>query len=209
MPRRSQKQSTKRANPLYKARVSDVANLAMDGVRAIRKLINSETQVVDINSTAVFTASVAQVVHLTAIAQGDGQDGRTGNSVLLSYIKCNEFFVATVPTIVREILFQDMQQISDTTPSASDILEVSTDPMSYISKTTAGRFKILEDKVYTLESGNKGLYRVARHTKTYNHHVKYNGAATTDIQKGGIYRLILPSAVINQSSRYRVGFHDN
>lgn len=200
---------TKRVNPLYKATVSDVASAALDGVKAIRKLINVETQILETSFSTVFAANTAQIFHLTNIPQGDGQGNRMGNSVLMSYIKCNEYMVATSTTVVRQILFQDMQQVSDTIPSAGDILENGSDTMAFINKSTIGRFKIISDELFVLESGNSGLSRANRLHNSFNHHARFNGSAGSDIQKGGVYRLILPDKIVNHISQYRVGFHDN
>lgn len=46
----------------------------------------------------------------------------------------------------------------------------------------------------------------------FDHHIRYNGSASSDIQKGGIYMMVLSNEATNGSSftyNLRLGYYDN
>lgn len=193
--------------------VASVAHAAYSGVKYLRSLVNSEVHKKD-KTGDPFVNSSGTVIALTDIFQGDRDFERTGNSVLLSAVNIDLTMVkASTPatTFVRYILFQDKQQISDTVPAVTDILKT---PIynDFINRDTAGRFKILSSKVVTL-TGNTPTRRVKTYHKFKGHHVRFNGTSDLDIQRGGIYMLLLSDQIStnNPQVRYntRAYFHDN
>lgn len=188
--------------------VASVAQAAWSGVKYLRTLVNSEAHVLDASHSSVLVANTPVIFHFNAIAQGDGQSNRMGNSVLMRSIHRTEYTTTAVAnTLVREILFLDKQQISDTAPVATDILE-SGGPVSLYNKLSINRFKILEDKIYTLSSAQRtGM--VLRNSKKLNVHATYNGGATNDIQKNGLYKLIVADTAASTTGSYRLFYHDN
>lgn len=195
-----------------KPTTSSIAKAAWSGVKYLRTLVNSENHKLDTD----FDGNVANtggITHVTAIGQGDGLNQRTGNSCLLSYLslKCyiTQHASATL-SAVRCILFIDLQQISDTSPAIGDLL-TTVSIRSHYNANNVGRFKVLYDQVYTMDGAKtKSLW--IRKNFTLNRHVRFNGSATTDIQKGGIYWALLSNEATNTPallSQVRVGWHDN
>lgn len=206
--KKSRSAPAKRQNPLYSATVADIASAAMDGVKAIRKLINVEDFIFDTAYGLTTATNTAVVTQLNNIAQGDGQSGRTGNSILMSKIHRTEVVSTAVSVaIVREILFYDKQQIADTVPGWADVLETQV-PSSLYNKLNKGRFQIIEDKFYTLASAAKPVTSL-RNTKMLNKHAIYNGTGAGDIQKMGLYKLIVTDGVCAVAGSYRLHYHDN
>lgn len=90
---------------------------------------------------------------------------------------------------VRFLIVQDKQTISDTTPALTDVLaSLVTNDLPLISPQTIvqqKRFKILYNSVKFCEIG-KSYHKFSKVIKL-NRPAIYNGTASTDIQKNGIY----------------------
>lgn len=192
-----------------------LASAAWRGVRYIKGLVNSEM----FHNTLTGAASplnTGMIIPLSDIAVGDTSVTRTGNSIfarsLTFNINASQNPSSVRNTFVRMILFQDNQQIGDTAPTQSDILE-SSSPLSLLKTGTAGRFKIMKTWEFTLSTQNPA--KVIKYYKNFRHHIRYNGVEATDIQKGGLYLLVNTSETIisDQPPRIdyniRLGYHDN
>lgn len=189
-----------------------LAGKAWSATKYLKGLVNSEML------TATYTASIGPtssgtVLSLNSIAQGDGNGQRTGNSIFMRKINAHFTVVNnTTAGIVfhRWILFIDTQQIGDTSPTATDLLETA-DVRSSLNPTTAGRFKILKNWEFAT-SQVKDDTRVIKYYKDMRHHVRFNGSGISDIQKGGIYMLFLSNQTTNTptvSYNIKTSYHDN
>lgn len=189
-----------------------LAKSAYYGVRYIKGLVNSEMLHNQGNSSGA-VSSTGTMVHLTAIAQGDTSSGRTGNSILarelMIRIALSQNATAT-QTFYRFMLVQDTQQIGDTTPGVTDVLE-SASYLSPLATATAGRFKVLWSKICTTNNSTTTTMVYNKFFKIYSH-VRYNGTAGADIQKGGYYLLLLSDQAVNTPTifyQFKLGYHDN
>lgn len=211
-PRRGRKKA-----PWYKKKYNafQLAQKAAQGVYYLKGLVNSEKHYRD--DTYELGTNRSIVHTLNDIPIGDGNDQRTGNSILARslYIRGHMEINGAVleNTRVALLIVQDTQQVSDTVPSVTDIL--STDnPDSMLKLHNAGRFKIISRKNYTLlprSAGSQNAISFHKFFKLY-HHIRWNGSAGTDIQKGGYYLVIVssensdfPDVTVNT----RLGFYDN
>ena len=123
--RRNQKRSRKSwYNRKYSA--LQLATKAWKATRYIKGLVNSEMLHNRIGGN-INIDSTGGLLSLAAISQGDSDSGRTGNSIFarnLSMnlnVKINASNLAT--QFIRIVLLQDNQQISDTAPTISDVLD--------------------------------------------------------------------------------------
>lgn len=194
-----------------------LAAKAWKGVRYIRGLVNSEMLHKDFAYSAGTTINgTGFVTHLTALGQDDTSSGRTGNSILLRNMnyrfKLEVNASVTLDSSILMLIFMDTQQISDTAPVITDVLTTST-PESLLALGTAGRFKLMSRKTYILTPATGG--RPALEIKGYfniQKHIRYNGTASTDIQKNGLYIAFLSSESTNTPTivgSARIGYHDN
>lgn len=210
MVRRYNKKSVRRAPTTWynkKYSVGDIASKAYSGVKALAKLVNSEEFQLDSTTATTTAANVAVIFGLQSIAQGDGQSGRTGNSILVSKIHRTEYVTATATVLVRELLVRDMQQVADSAPSITDVLESSV-PTALYNKLSKSRFQIIEDKMYVMNTANNPN-KLIRNTIMCDKHILFNGAATTDIQKGGYWKMLISDGAVTFSGSYRMFYHDN
>ena len=198
---------------LKKYNALDLAGKAYSGVKYLKGLVNSEMY--DIINTATNSPilNTGSMVPLHQIAQGDGSDARTGNSILARSLffrlvfKCNSS--ATVTT-VRFMIVRDTQQVADTTPTAATILN-SADPLSPLCLTVEGRFSVLKDKLITLNNVDSKSVPMKKFMNLYTH-IRFNGAAGTDIQKNGLYALFISDEATNTptiSYNFKLSYHDN
>lgn len=216
--RRRQNRSRRYRRRLYRPRQSNFqryagyAVKALKGVNYIRGLVNSEVFKHDIVYNTIITNS-GVLVPLTSLAEGNGDDDRTGNSIFVRSVNLDGSIAMSGSnnTVVRLALIKDSQQISDTTPAWTDVYE-STSMNTHLNSNTVGRFTVLYSKKFTLISGFSN-HKVISMNKAMRMHVRYNGATGTDVQRNGLYLALIS----NQASpnapapefHIRVSYHDN
>lgn len=213
---RKRRQTAKKPKKAYwydrKYSAKDLAIKALRNVNNIRGLVNSEMLKLDVGASTTPTNVTSQsLILLNGVAQGDGDTQRTGNSIYARALNANMFFEkhsSATFTYIRVMVVQDNQQISDTTPTVADVLE--SDYASHLAKTTVGRFTVLMSKIITLNSNLPS--RSAKFNYAMRHHIRFNGSASSDVQKGAIYLLLISSEATNTPTvryNYRLSFHDN
>lgn len=196
---RFRKRSARSGWMKYGAKAGGLAYSAWRGVKYLRSLINVEHQKIDFTvGTAASTTPV--ITHVTAIAVGDAEGARTGNSILAKYL-----YLKTNVTLntsanfdrVRVVVVRDKQQIADTAPTYTDVYE-SVSPQALLEKDTVGRFDILYDKLINLDAQRPSASW--DHYIRLNSHVRYNGTASTDQQKGAIYVMYVGTQATNTAA---------
>lgn len=194
-------------------------NTSMDAVWAaingLKGLVNSEMHKFD--SAAITNSNIlntGNVDGLCKVAVGDTFADRTGNSIYARALNINGLLSwnsasATGPQYVKLSVVKDMQQVSDTDPAYGDIYE-STTTLGHLNSATVGRFKILWTRTYVLQYDRQQIpFKI---NLPMRHHIRYNGTAGTDIQKGDLYITYLGTSSNNYpliSYRSRLSFHDN
>lgn len=194
--------------------VADFAYNAWKGVNYIKGLVNSELLEYTVDTSNNPTTN-GSIVSLVAIAQGDDVSGRTGNSIFVKKILLRGYVTqnaSATNTLCRIIIFMDKQQVADTIASVTDVLTTSTMD-SLLNVNNFGRFTILMDKVYAMSSANGNIRPFTNTIKfAKGVHVRYNGSATTDIQKNGIYIMFISTESTNTPTiqwNSRTFYHDN
>lgn len=178
-----------------------LARRAWAGLKYLRTLVNVEHKKYDAQHTATVGTSPTSIFDPTAIAQGDTDQSRNGNSILCKslYVKGSvSLHASATATQVRILVSRDKQQVSDTAPSFTDIIDptFSDNIHAPLNNETVGRFQILADFVITVDSNTP-----VKEFKIYRKmlaHMRFNGVASTDIQKGGIYVSAVSNDQTNQ-----------
>jgi len=197
-------------NKKYSAK--DVAIQALRNTQYLKGLVNSEMFHHDRAETAVNVGASGVITNLVAIAQGDGPNQRTGNSLLIrNHLMRIRFSkdVSIPTTIIRYMLIQDTQQIGDTSPTVTDVLQVA-DVDSPLNLSAAGRFKVLLNKTVQLHS-NSPIYHKELYRSMYSH-LRFNGSTSNDVQKNGYYLLMISDQSVAQpilDLYSRIGYRDN
>jgi len=215
---KSKRKSSK--SPWYNRKYSalQLAAKAAKGVYYLKGLVNSELLINQTVASAAVNNS-GTIIHLTGIEQNDTVNGRTGNSILLRQIHLRAHAtIATAATTsrVKWAIIMDTQQRSDTSPSILDIYDpitvgTYTAPESFLNSANLGRYTILKSGTVKLDDANR-LQQSITADIDLRHHVRYNGVASTDIQKGGIYLIFLSNETtdtVNIGYTFRLRYHDN
>lgn len=196
--------------------VGQIASSAWRGVKYLKTLVNSEVKKLDQTGTGTLTETTAGVLHLTAIAQGDTDASRDGNSVLLKYGTIRGTLVhnsaGDAQQFCRLLVFQDKQQVSDTAPTLSPLLEGTYPYIAPLNNENLGRFTVLYDRMFTLDAEHQALtFKI--NLNLVGKHVRFNGANTTDVQKNGLYFGFIGSQATSNYPTItyytRIGYHDN
>jgi len=91
-------------------------------------------------------------------------------------------------------IVRDNQQIGDSTPTMSTLLENINDvsaPYSLINSQTAGRFSVLYRRTFVIgdkdSDGDTVIKQGTLKFKPGSTRIRYNGTTGADIQKNGLY----------------------
>lgn len=182
----------------------------------LKGLVNSEMYKLDtVWAPAAMTNGFCSLIPKIAI--GDGDSDRTGNSVFVRAFNFKGQLTHNAAgvnnQVVRVSVIIDQQQIGDTSPSYTDIYE-SVSPYAHLNSVTVGRFKVLWTQTYVVNNYDKNLALININLPM-RHHVRYNGSATTDIQRGGLYICASCDEVGTAdkfptiAGEHRVSYHDN
>ncbi len=190
-----------------------VANKALRATKYLKGLVNSEMHIQQLTIAQTVVAA-GSVVSIVGISEGDSQFQRNGLVILLKYVKLKlggVMHASATDTIIRVILFVDLQQQSDAVPTVTDVLQ-SSSVNAFYQAGQMGRFRILYDKAIPMSAvGSSANWHIDLHIPV-KLHVKYNGTAATDLQKNGIFLLLVADEATNVPTvdgETRVGFHDN
>lgn len=193
-------------------KVADMAYSAFRGVRYLKGLVNAELHSADFSATGTAIPSSGSIVPFTAIAQGDNYNNRQGNSILAKYLFGRMEFVkngSSNYTFIRVIFFRDTQQIGDTDPAVTDVLS-SANTLSPLNQFQKGRFTIMKDMRVRLDTNKiTSSYKIKIKLPF---HIRYNGTTGGDLQKNGVYMLVIGSEPTNTplySYNFRISFYDN
>lgn len=175
-------------------------------VRSLQKAVASlrpELKLTDISISLVNVTTAGSVTHITGIAQGDDTNGRTGNSISVKNIGLKGIIDEASMTntgYYRYAFVVDKQQIADTSPGVADIF--TGNPLTlFPTAASRDRFTILYLSPIisgtAAKSGNRLQAGYVQYDWSGNINVAYNGTATSDIQKNGIYFVFLSSDASN------------
>lgn len=214
-PRRNTRFSGRATGPWYsrKYSVADLARHAWKGVYYLKGLVNSETKKFDVVNDAI-TMGGGTLAPLTQVVQGDTDLTRDGNSIFARGLNLKMTFVKNDlgNDFQRQMiaLVRDNQQISDTTPSFLDVFETQH-PNTHLATDNVGRFSILKRYAWTFDDNRKSVqlnWNIPLRT-----HIRFNGAAGSDLQKGGYYLAYITDQDTDNfptfSLHSRLSFHDN
>lgn len=193
-----------------------LAGKALAGVKYVKSLVNVEMKKFDTGASLTTADTVNQ---LNAVGQGDADAARDGNSILQKslLIRATLSGNSNVDTgLVRVLIFVDKQQIGDSSPALSDVLDPTpgNNIIAPLNNETVGRFTILFDRTYSVNS-NLDATAISLPWKFYrkmNQHARFNGANTTDIQKNGLYIAMTHNMGVNTPTfaySSRLTFIDN
>jgi len=164
----------------YASDAYSLAKRTAVGLNAIRKLINIETKVFDVNTTWVANqAGTFQCMSL--VGQGTDLSNRVGDSIRLQSIEMHA--VASVgvtsPASLRLIMFRDLENTGNT-PVGTDLVAQAGNAFAaschynYINRQA--RFVPLFDELMVLDATNTS--QVYKYRATHNGHIRFRDTTT-------------------------------
>lgn len=190
-----------------------LAKRAYSGYRYLKSMVNVERKFCDVNYSSQVIGKSLAVYQLNTIAEGSDYNQRTGISVKSSSLLLR-FSVHLDPAAtynqVRLILFEDCEN-QGSAPTGTDILESSTNYLSPLQHSHGQRWKVLRDKIITLDVNGKAVVDLRMFMKMASHY-KYSGVNAGDTYNCALYLGIISdnntnSPVVDFYSRLR--FVDN
>lgn len=190
----------------------DIAMSAWKSAKWLASMVNVEKKVytVDFVNTVGTSGSIQT---LNNMAVGDTQNLRDGNSIKSKSVAITgnvRFSGGATDTMVRMVLLWDNQQVADNAPSLTDIFgSVTPSQYAQLNIETLGRFSIIADKRIIMTATNQAASnKTFKFVVKLNRHVRFNGTASSDIQKNGLYLVVFSNEATNTptvsySSQYR------
>lgn len=189
-----------------------MAYKAWSMAKYIKSLINVEKKFFDYTNSGTVPNTIT-CASITSTTQGDTYANRDGNLIKAKslLVKCLlDMSSSATDTNVRLIVFKDNEQ-AGTTPTAAELLEVTTSPTNLISPLNhinGKRFNILIDKEFAMSINGKRQYMFERYIDL-SHHIKY---ADNGLKEGNIFWCIVSNEATNVPSHNfysRLRFVDN
>lgn len=159
--------------------------------------------------TAISVSSIptaGSVILINGIGENDTSDARTGRLVNVTDIMIRGFLNgdtdSTQQGFVRFALVQDKQQVADTAPTAQAIFKNGDEVLAFPNNANISRFNVLwMSKVYDLKMTNIDTDDLQPRSQSVvvsggwkgNIKTQFNGVSGTDIEKNGLYFVILKS----------------
>jgi len=200
-------------------------------VKALQRFCKNlapEVKYIDAGLNVTNIPATGTVFPITTIATGDIEGTRTGNAVNVTAINLSGYFLRNstdfaADSFYRIALVQDKEQVADTSPTAAQIFNntgLPTEALPLLDSLT--RFNVLwlspvfDAWMMRLDSDNLAASTPTQksfwsHSWKGNIKVQYNGNSSTDIQKNGLYVVILSSTAVttgDHTGTARVAYTD-
>ena len=155
--------------------------------RVVKRSVETKYYDVTQSDSPSTTPTITQI---NTVSQGDGADNRDGNVIFgTSLMLRGNVAVADTTNIVRVIVFVDKNS-NGSAPTASNILQVSTDPKSPINIVNRHRFHVLRDMQFSLSTYGPGALNFKEYVKLGRLRMDFNGSDTT-ARMNGLYILTM------------------
>lgn len=196
---------------LYKG-VSPYAATVLKGLYGV---VNSEMKYVDSSQTGVSISNTGGLYSLSVMAQGDTQETRQGQKILAKDLLLRgslQVNASATSTRVRMIIGVDKMG-NGAYPTTTDILDSASVYAPLDIDDSQGRFVILYDRLYNLETDGKDSVAFKIYKKL-DFHIAFKGTTATeaDIGKNYIWILFLTDEAVNTptvSYIARMKYYDN
>jgi len=201
-------------------------------VKSLQRVVRNLAPEVKYKDTSLALSNVSTaggIVHITSIDQGDSVLTRTGNTINVTDIACRAVIVNAADNAnsdnCRFLVVVDRQQVADTLPAPGDVISdgfFTANPVINLPNVAnLERFRILHSSwLYELRRVEPDLVADTFGPPTQSSYyefnwkgnlkVSYNGTASSDIEKNGIYFIVLTdnANTVDIAGVARVGYTD-
>lgn len=187
-------------------------NLNKKVVAIVKKQFRPELkQATTTTSTFAPGSTGTAVLAPWGIAQGDTAETRDGNAIQIKHMDMRlriTLHASAVSSQVRLLLVRNKQQVADTNPTWTQMFEDHSLVTNFLEARNT-KFQVLFDRTYVISSDKPCA--MVHYSKYMNYNVKFNGALSTDIEKGGCYLMAISNEVTNTPTvqyKTRVRYYD-
>jgi len=175
---------------------------ALVAVQSLKRRIAAATElkaedVATTNATPVTMTDAGAITNLAQIGQGATVNQRVGQQIMAKRLKLRYsiYTNSSANQLARVLVVQWKKQVSDTSPTTAQLLENTGATQGALSDYAFSsefkeNFRVLHDKTYALSGTSNGAPNVFREASIpLNSRISFNGSATSDIEKNGIWML--------------------
>ncbi len=186
--------------PRYKKRkyTGSAITIAKKALRSVEKLKRGiEWKLTDDQQT-INPSNAGEVQQITFIAQGNTVVTRVGKSVTVKQLNLGFYITKHATpnvTALRILVFIDSQQEIDAKSSVTAVLDTAS-VLSPLNRFRIKRYKILFDRLYALETNHESF--LVRKSIKLDFAMIFNGAASTDLDKNGLFMLAISDEATNK-----------
>lgn len=172
----------------------------MAEIKRFSKMINIsnvETKFNDMLDTTTIATTGTQDDGLVDIPQGSGQSERIGNEIYAKSIFGRMYIVKNTlapQTAVRVIFYQDKQTRLATIPNVNEVLQ-SAQYLSCYNYNTRGRFNILSDEQYVVNTNNPNL--LIKVNIPLDFKIGYSNGTSTNWNQNAVFLLMIQDTSTN------------
>lgn len=221
----------KKKLPTWKKMVGITANKALDyagnvpgpigtvarGLKLVKNLINVEAMFVDTAINQAAAASAQNAIPLAAIAQGDTDSSRQGDSILAKSLVVRLSLTnnaSATTSLARMIIFIDKENANGTAPTSTLVLQ-QDQVQGLLNMNNSERFPILRDKSYALRTSTESAITwITEYIDLSDLHIRFDGttSAQGSLSTNHPYVLFISSEATNTPSfvgNIRLRYYDN
>jgi len=167
-------------------------------------------------SDATAVSATAELIRLSGVAVGDDSTARTGRSILAKTLQIRARFLinASATTSQLRLIIGIDNQPNTTIATAAEILDDTGNAITSMRErdTDRGRFKILVDKVMSVNINGNRTALFNRFIHLGNHHITFDGTAADNDAKGKLFWFCVSNESTNTVTKVmstRLKFYDN
>jgi len=207
--------------PGYKACGKMVWNDAAKALRLakqVKAMVNVEYKHHTTKGTATTIEPTPSIYNLSTVQQGDTDNHRDGSKIRCKWYTFNYTITmnnSATSTQIRVMIVLDRQTNQSTFPSAHLLADdsVSDNIVSGLNLDNAGRFRLLYDRVHTLNiDGNRSITRKVYKKIDIPIHFDASTGSIADLTRSSLHLLFMsnePSNKPNITFNYRLRYIDN
>lgn len=211
-------------NPTRKGQWNNYMNTAQNAMRLasttasvvnkISQLVNAEKKYVTTNSSSNPSSGSPALINLTQIAQGDTENTRSGNRVLLHDFVLRYYMYANQSgaevQIMELLIFVDTQN-DGSDPTEADIFDDTGNILSFYNPDNTERFITLYHKRIPLSKDGHDIKMLSMYEKL-NFHLNFDGVNAADTNTNTMYMMVkTDQAALSPTMYYssKLQFYDN
>lgn len=163
-------------------------------INAVNRKINDvvEYKYIDNSDTSVAMNTTASITLINGVAQGDSSTTRDGIRIVMKSLDARfHLQSADATNICRVLIIQDKQH-NGSSPVIGDILQNTSEPLSFLNKSNSKRFRTIYNGIFSVSNSSPATVQDVVH-KDLNIITMFEGSGATasTIKTNALYLVLL------------------